>query len=90
MCHPVKAVCVENNCQCKSGYVGNGYQCTETHPGKAEISNFSGVRKWCSGGMVPGGMVVWCRLVSYGMLRSGLWCGMLWYGVYRVLWNDIV
>ncbi|CAB3990648.1 neurogenic locus notch homolog 1-like, partial [Paramuricea clavata] len=74
MCHPVKAVCVENSCQCKSGYVGNGYQCTESHPGKAYISNFSGVRrKWCSGGMVSS-CVIWNAPIRFVVWYVVVWC----------------
>ena len=32
--------------------------------------------------------IVWCGIIStrYGMVRCGIWCDVLWYGVQ---WNDM-
>ena len=74
MCHPVKAQCVDNHCHCKSGYVGDGYQCTESHPG---IDTF--LITWACE-IVWYGMV-WCGMVWYSMVWCVVWCGMVWYGM---------
>ena len=76
MCHPVKAQCVDNHCHCKSGYVGDGYQCTESHPGiDTFLITWAYEIVWY--GMWYG--MVWCGMVWYGMVCGVVWYGMVWH-----------